>query len=271
MDGRLDVTQGDLYDLLAVGSANLWKSDGLAWIKALEKLRARLMSLDGRNDRGRARKNVELALRSRPSALRPVPRRRPAIFLRLFRASRPDAGGGAARQEAAYRRQAAGRRAPSRARHRLRLGRHGPLSRAADRRPRRRRDAEPGAARHRAAARAARGRHGDRARISGCTDYRDVEGPFERIVSVGMFEHVGRAHFDEYFSQRQPPADRRRRDAAARHRPQLRARLHQPLGRKSTSSPAATSPPCRRCWRRSRGRACSSPTSRSCACTTPTR
>jgi len=30
-------------------------------------------------------------------------------------------------------------------------------------------------------------------------DYRDVEGPFDRIVSVGMFEHVGRAGFDEFF------------------------------------------------------------------------
>ena len=31
-------------------------------------------------------------------------------------------------------------------------------------------------------------------------DYRDVEGPFDRIVSVGMFEHVGAAGFDEYFA-----------------------------------------------------------------------
>lgn len=30
-------------------------------------------------------------------------------------------------------------------------------------------------------------------------DYRRTEGRFDRIVSVGMFEHVGRAHFDEYF------------------------------------------------------------------------
>ena len=33
------------------------------------------------------------------------------------------------------------------------------------------------------------------------TDYRDVAGPFDRIVSVGMFEHVGRPHFQEYFDQ----------------------------------------------------------------------
>ena len=30
-------------------------------------------------------------------------------------------------------------------------------------------------------------------------DYRDVEGPFDRVVSVGMFEHVGIGHFAEYF------------------------------------------------------------------------
>jgi cyclopropane-fatty-acyl-phospholipid synthase len=31
-------------------------------------------------------------------------------------------------------------------------------------------------------------------------DYRQVEGSFDRIVSVGMFEHVGAAHFDEFFA-----------------------------------------------------------------------
>ena len=32
-------------------------------------------------------------------------------------------------------------------------------------------------------------------------DYRDVEEQFDRIVSVGMFEHVGAANFDEYFAK----------------------------------------------------------------------
>jgi cyclopropane-fatty-acyl-phospholipid synthase len=32
-------------------------------------------------------------------------------------------------------------------------------------------------------------------------DYRDVEGPFERIVSVGMFEHVGVDHYDTFFKR----------------------------------------------------------------------
>jgi cyclopropane-fatty-acyl-phospholipid synthase len=30
-------------------------------------------------------------------------------------------------------------------------------------------------------------------------DYRDLDGPFDRIVSVGMFEHVGQPHFQEFF------------------------------------------------------------------------
>jgi cyclopropane-fatty-acyl-phospholipid synthase len=31
-------------------------------------------------------------------------------------------------------------------------------------------------------------------------DYRDVDETFDRIVSVGMFEHVGRTHFDTFFA-----------------------------------------------------------------------
>lgn len=30
-------------------------------------------------------------------------------------------------------------------------------------------------------------------------DYRSLTGTFDRIVSVGMFEHVGAAHYDEFF------------------------------------------------------------------------
>ncbi|MDP6707739.1 MAG: cyclopropane-fatty-acyl-phospholipid synthase family protein [Alphaproteobacteria bacterium] len=33
----------------------------------------------------------------------------------------------------------------------------------------------------------------------GLQDYRQVEGRFDRIVSVGMFEHVGVSHYDTYF------------------------------------------------------------------------
>jgi cyclopropane-fatty-acyl-phospholipid synthase len=33
------------------------------------------------------------------------------------------------------------------------------------------------------------------------TDYRDVTGPFDRITSVGMIEHVGAPHLPEYFTK----------------------------------------------------------------------
>lgn len=32
-------------------------------------------------------------------------------------------------------------------------------------------------------------------------DYRDAEGPFDRIVSVGMFEHVGVGNYERYFGK----------------------------------------------------------------------
>lgn len=32
-------------------------------------------------------------------------------------------------------------------------------------------------------------------------DYRDVQGPFERVISVGMFEHVGVDHYDTFFKR----------------------------------------------------------------------
>jgi cyclopropane-fatty-acyl-phospholipid synthase len=33
------------------------------------------------------------------------------------------------------------------------------------------------------------------------TDYRLLDGRFDRIVSVGMFEHVGAAHYDEFYAK----------------------------------------------------------------------
>lgn len=42
--------------------------------------------------------------------------------------------------------------------------------------------------------------YGDKARFH-LQDYRQVDGKFDRVVSVGMFEHVGQFHFDEYFKK----------------------------------------------------------------------
>ena len=46
--------------------------------------------------------------------------------------------------------------------------------------------------------RAAEGGRDDRVRFELC-DYRDVAGPFDRVVSVGMFEHVGTPHYQAFF------------------------------------------------------------------------
>ena len=37
------------------------------------------------------------------------------------------------------------------------------------------------------------------ARFFLCEDYRDIPGPFDRVVSVGMFEHVGVDFYETYF------------------------------------------------------------------------
>ncbi|WP_421852096.1 class I SAM-dependent methyltransferase [Oricola sp.] len=59
-------------------------------------------------------------------------------------------------------------------------------------------------------------------------DYRDAEGPFDRIVSVGMFEHVGVNHYGDYF-----------RKAYSLLEPEGVMVLHT-IGR--TGPPSATSP-----------------------------
>ena len=51
-----------------------------------------------------------------------------------------------------------------------------------------------------ATARAAASGLSERARFS-LTDYRDANGPYDRIVSVGMFEHVGRPNYDAFFAK----------------------------------------------------------------------
>jgi cyclopropane-fatty-acyl-phospholipid synthase len=47
----------------------------------------------------------------------------------------------------------------------------------------------------------------ERARFN-LQDYRDIEGPFDRIVSVGMFEHVGVNHYDAFFRKSAQLLDR---------------------------------------------------------------
>jgi cyclopropane-fatty-acyl-phospholipid synthase len=90
-------------------------------------------------------------------------------------------------------------RAASRARHRLRLWRHVAVSRTQLRRACYGHHTEHRAAQDRARARRQAGALAPRRfRLE---DYRRTRGVFDRIVSVGMFEHVGRPHYRRFFSR----------------------------------------------------------------------
>jgi cyclopropane-fatty-acyl-phospholipid synthase len=197
MDGRLLVTQGDLYDLLALGAANLWKGGGPAWIYAIEKIRDRLTRWRTRNDRRRARKNV--------ASHYDLDHRLYDLFLDADRqyscAYFEHPGQSLDEAQLAKKRHIAAKLLVEE-RHRvldigcgfggmgLYLARHTgaqvtgvTLSKE-----------------QLAIAVKRAGEAGLAARADfRLTDYRDVEGPFDRIVSVGMFEHVGLARFDEFF------------------------------------------------------------------------
>ena len=65
---------------------------------------------------------------------------------------------------------------------------------------------------------------------------------FDRIVSVGMFEHVGINHFRSFFEVLHRSLAPDGVGAGARDRPQLRAGRDQSVAAPNTSSPAATRP-----------------------------
>src|SRR5579863_10420174 len=58
MDGRLVVTKGDLYDVLALGSRNIAEFGGPRWLKLLEDARIATRRFRQRNDRINAKKNI---------------------------------------------------------------------------------------------------------------------------------------------------------------------------------------------------------------------
>jgi cyclopropane-fatty-acyl-phospholipid synthase len=58
MDGRLTVTTGTLYDVLELGARNFAELEDLPWVKALEQARVAFRGLHQRNTRRRAKQNV---------------------------------------------------------------------------------------------------------------------------------------------------------------------------------------------------------------------
>ena len=60
MDGRVLVTHGDLYDLVALGVRNMMLEGGPRWLRWIENLRVATRSLRQRNDRRRARQRFAM-------------------------------------------------------------------------------------------------------------------------------------------------------------------------------------------------------------------
>ena len=102
-------------------------------------------------------------------------------------------------------------------------------------------------------------------------DYRDVTGPFDRIVSVGMFEHVGVNHYDTFFRKSaQLLADdgvMLLHSIGRSEGPSVDQSVDREIHLPRRLHPVAVGGAAAR----SRTPACWSPTSRSCACTTPRR
>jgi cyclopropane-fatty-acyl-phospholipid synthase len=198
MNGRLEVTHGDLYDLLELGARNLVAGAAPPWVAYWEKARIAVRNLHQRNDRFRARKNI--------SSHYDLDHRLYDLFLDADRQyscayfERP--GQSLEEAQLAKKRHIAAKLLIDEGHHALDIGcGFGGmglyLSQTA-------RAKVTGVTLSREQQAIATQRANDLG-LDGdvdfrLQDYRDVEGPFDRVVSVGMFEHVGVAGYDEYFA-----------------------------------------------------------------------
>jgi cyclopropane-fatty-acyl-phospholipid synthase len=198
MDGRLVVTGGGLYDLLELGARNLAEIEGLPWVKALNKIRIAFRALHQRNDRRRAKRNVashyDLDARLYELFLDSDLQYSCAYF-EYPGQSLDDA-------QTAKRRHIAAKLLPEDGATALDIGcGFGGMALYL-----------AGVAGTKvtgvtlseeqfaiATERARQASLADRVEFR-LQDYRDVHETFDRIVSVGMFEHVGVNRYDEYFA-----------------------------------------------------------------------
>jgi cyclopropane-fatty-acyl-phospholipid synthase len=197
MEGRLIVTRGSLYDILEVGARNLSELEALPWVKALDKARVAFRSLHQRNDRRRAKTNIarhyDLDARLYDLFL-DSDRQYSCAYFEYVDQSLEHA-------QRAKKRHIAAKLLPNDGMTALDIG-----------------CGFGGMALYLAGVVGAKvtgvtlseeqfAVASDRARQSGfgdrldfrLQDYRDVPETFDRIVSVGMFEHVGVRGYDEYF------------------------------------------------------------------------
>jgi cyclopropane-fatty-acyl-phospholipid synthase len=198
MDGRIVLTRGGLYDLLELGARNLAEIESLPWIEAGNRVRMAFRGLHQRNDRRRARRNVaahyDLDARLYDLFL-DSDRQYSCAYFEYPGQSLDDA-------QTAKKRHIAAKLLPKDGAAALDIG-----------------CGFGGLAIYLAGVAGAKvtgvtlsteqlAVATDRAREAGLADrvefrlqdYRDVGETFDRIVSVGMFEHVGVNRYDEYFA-----------------------------------------------------------------------
>jgi len=198
MDGRLIVTRGDLYSLLELGARNLNDIRGLPWVQALHQGRVAFRGLHQRNNRRRARRNVashyDLDARLYDLFL-DSDRQYSCAYFEYPGQSLDDA-------QTAKKRHIAAKLLPADGATALDIG-----------------CGFGGLGLYLAGVAGARvtgvtlseeqfAVAKNRARDAGLAervefrlqDYRDVDETFDRIVSVGMFEHVGVNSYDEFFT-----------------------------------------------------------------------
>jgi cyclopropane-fatty-acyl-phospholipid synthase len=199
MDGRIVVTKGDLYGLLDLGARNLAGLDGQPWVKALNKARIALRGLHQRNDRQRAKRNVAVHYDLDERLYRlflDSDRQYSCAYFEYPGQSLEDA-------QTAKKRHLAAKLLPKDGSTALDIGcGFGGLGLYL-----------AGVAGARvtgvtlseeqfavATERARQAELVDRVEFR-LQDYRDVPETFDRIVSVGMFEHVGVNRYDEFFTK----------------------------------------------------------------------
>ncbi len=197
MNGRVDLIRGDLYDLVDLGAQNLVAGHAPRWVAWLERLRILLRDHHQRNDRRRARRNI--------STHYDLDHRLYDLFLdsdRQYSCAYFEYPGQSLEEaQLAKKRHIAAKMLVGEGKSVLDIGcGFGGLGLYL---------AQYAGARVTgvtlsqeqqtiASARARDARLEARAEFR-LQDYRDVQGRFDRLVSVGMFEHVGAAAFDEYF------------------------------------------------------------------------
>ncbi len=199
MDGRIIVTKGDLYGLLELGARDLAELEGMFWGKALNKVRMAFRDLHQRNDRRSARRNIaqHYDLNERLYGLfLDSDRQYSCAYFEYPGQSLEDA-------QTAKKRHIAAKLLPEDGASALDIGcGFGGLGLYL-----------AGVAGARvtgvtlseeqfavATSRARQMGLADRV-VFRLQDYRDVGETFDRIVSVGMFEHVGASRYDEFFTK----------------------------------------------------------------------